>query len=236
MIAELAASTARAGSVLIVDESYACYLPPGDSAAPLTDTVPGLVVLRGVSKGFCCGGLRVGFAVASPGLAARVRAVLPPLAGAALTLDVALELLRHPDPLGPLRARIAEVKPAVEAAARRAGLVVVPADPCVPWIALRVEPAAMDTLAACGLVVKEVPVLRPTLTVTGTAVAGADAAGTAVAGADVAGTAVAGADVAGAGEGGPRVRLARMSVPLSEQRVAGVTAALARAAGLVLRR
>lgn len=200
MIAELAESTARAGSVLVVDESYACYLPPGDSAAPLTDTVPGLVVLRGVSKGFCCGGLRIGFAVASPGLAARVRAVLSPLAGAALTLDAALELLRCPDPLGPLRARIAEVKPTVEAAARQAGLVVVPTDPCVPWIALRIEPAATDTLAACGLVVKEVPVLQP------------------------------------AGACGPRVRLARMSVPMSEQRVAGVTAALARAVGPVQRR
>ncbi len=125
MIAELAASTARAGSVLVVDESYACYLPPGDSAAPLTDSTPGLVVLRGVSKGFCCGGLRIGFAVASPGLAAQVRAVVPPLAGAALTIDVALELLAGPDPFGPLRGWIAEVKPSIEEAARRAGLVVV---------------------------------------------------------------------------------------------------------------
>jgi histidinol-phosphate/aromatic aminotransferase/cobyric acid decarboxylase-like protein len=197
MIAELAAITWRAGAVLVVDESYACYLPPGDSAAWLTDTTPGLVVLRGVSKGFCCGGLRIGFAVASPGLAAQVRTVLPPLAGAALSLDVALELLAGTDPLGPLRARIATVKPAVEAAARRAGLIVEPADPRVPWIALRVDPAARVMLAACGLVVKEVPELGQ--------------------------------------RGAAGECLARMSVPLSEQRVVAVTAALARAADPVLR-
>jgi len=159
MIAELAAATWRAGAVLVVDESYACYLPPGDSAARLTDTTPGLVVLRGVSKGFCCGGLRIGFAVTSPELAAQVRAVLPPLACSALSLDVALELLAGPDPLGPLRDRIAVVKPAVEAAARRAGLTVEPADPRVPWIVLRLDRSARNLLAGCGLVVKEIPEL-----------------------------------------------------------------------------
>lgn len=185
VIAELAAIAWRAGSVLVVDESYACYLPPGDSAAPLTDTTPGLVVLRGVSKGFCCGGLRIGFAVTSAELAAPTRAVLPPLAGAALAIDVAVELLAGPDPLGSLRARISEVKPAVEAAARQAGLAVLPTDPRVPWIALKADPAARATLAERGLVVKYMPEL------------------------------------------GRRGELARMSVPLSEQRVVAVTAALA---------
>lgn len=199
MIAELAAICRRAGSALIVDESYACYLPPDDSVAPLTDTTPGLIVLRGVSKGFCCGGLRIGFAISSPDLAERVREVLPPLAGAALMLDVALELLRPPDSLSSLRARIAVVKPVIQAAARRAGLVEVPADPHVPWIALRLDPAGRARLAACGIVVKEIPELgRPP------------------------------------GDPG-QPSLARMSVPLSEQRVAAACAALASAADLVAR-
>jgi histidinol-phosphate/aromatic aminotransferase/cobyric acid decarboxylase-like protein len=212
-VAELAASTARVGGVLVVDETCGCYLPPGRSAAPLTETVPGLVVLRGVSKGYCCGGLRIGFAVTSPGLAADVRAVLAPLAGSALALDVALELLSQPDPLGPLRARIAEVKPALLAALRRAGLAATPTDEHVPWIALHDDPATRATLAQAGLAVKDVPVLGSP--------AGAD-----VAGADVAGADVAGADAAG---------LLRMSVPLSVPRYDTVMAALAGVAGLVPR-
>jgi histidinol-phosphate/aromatic aminotransferase/cobyric acid decarboxylase-like protein/precorrin-6B methylase 2 len=159
MVAELAASTAQAGGVLVVDEACGCYLPPGSSAAPLTRSVPGLVVLKGVSKGYCCGGLRIGFAVASAGLAARVRAVLAPLAGSALSLDVALELFGQPDPLGPLRERIAEVKPAVQAALRRAGVAIVETDEHVPWIALNGDAATRATLAQAGLAVKDVPVL-----------------------------------------------------------------------------
>jgi histidinol-phosphate/aromatic aminotransferase/cobyric acid decarboxylase-like protein/ubiquinone/menaquinone biosynthesis C-methylase UbiE len=155
-VRELAASAAGVGGVLVVDETCGCYLPPADSCAPLTDTVPGLVVLRGVSKGYCCGGLRIGFAVASPDLAARVRAVLAPLAGSALALEVALRLLRQPDPLAPLRARIAEVKPPAEEAARRAGMAVVATDARVPWIALDGDPATRAALARAGLTVREV--------------------------------------------------------------------------------
>ena len=159
MVAELAASTAQAGGVLVVDEACGCYLPPGNSAAPLTRNVPGLVVLKGVSKGYCCGGLRIGFAVASAGLAKPVRAVLAPLAGSALSLDVALELFGQPDLLGPLRERIAEVKPAVRAALRRAGVAIVETDEHVPWIALNGDAATRATLAQVGLAVKDVPVL-----------------------------------------------------------------------------
>lgn len=162
MVAELAACTARAGGVLVVDETCGCYLPPGHSAAPLTQRVPGIVVMRGVSKGFCCGGLRIGFAVASAGLAARVRAVLAPLAGSALGLDVALALLGQPDQLGSLRARIAEVKPVVLAALRRAGVSIVATDEHVPWIALAGDRATRAKLARAGLTVKEVPVLGST--------------------------------------------------------------------------
>jgi histidinol-phosphate/aromatic aminotransferase/cobyric acid decarboxylase-like protein/ubiquinone/menaquinone biosynthesis C-methylase UbiE len=153
-IAGLAACTAEVGGVLVVDESYGCYRPAGDSAAPLTDSAPGLVVLRGVSKGYCCGGLRIGFAVASADIAPEVRAVLAPLAFGALAFDLALELLAGPDPFGSLRARVAEVKPALEAAVRRAGIEVIGTDKVVPWIALPDDSGTRSALATCGLVAK----------------------------------------------------------------------------------
>jgi histidinol-phosphate/aromatic aminotransferase/cobyric acid decarboxylase-like protein/SAM-dependent methyltransferase len=209
MVAELAASTAQAGGTLVVDETCGCYLPPGTSAAPLTQTVPGLVVLSGVSKGYCCGGLRIGFAVASAGLAAQVRAVLAPLAGSALSLDVALELLSQPDSLGPLRARIAEVKPAVHAALRRAGVAIVETDVHVPWIALNGDAATRATLAQVGLAVKDVPVLRLT---------SGSSQPPGPAGSSGGALGAAGDFPAG---------LLRMSVPLSARRYEAVAAALA---------
>ena len=73
---------------------------------------------------------------------------------------MALRLLRQPDPLARLRARIAEVKPGAEDAARRAGMAVVATDTRVPWIALDGDPATRAALARAGLTVKQV---RPRL-------------------------------------------------------------------------
>ena len=136
MCAALAAATVEAGGVLVVDETCGAYAPPGRSVAPLTDRVAGLIVLRSMSKGYCCGGLRIGFAIASPDQAGAVRAVLAPLAASALALDVALALLCQPDPLAPLRDRIAEVKPEVIALLARAGIATLDTDPVVPWLVL----------------------------------------------------------------------------------------------------
>lgn len=158
-VREIAGACRAAGGLLLVDETCGSYLPPGDSLVPLTDDVPGLVVLRGMSKGWCCGGLRIGFAVAAPGVASRVRAVLAPLAGAAVTIDVALALLRLPDPLAPLRARIAGAKPSAAALLADAGCPPLPTDPAVPWLVL--PPEAGPLLAARGLTPKGVPVRDP---------------------------------------------------------------------------
>ncbi|HEY2576900.1 MAG TPA: aminotransferase class I/II-fold pyridoxal phosphate-dependent enzyme [Streptosporangiaceae bacterium] len=243
MIAELARTTAQAGGVLVVDESCACYLPPGASAAPLTDTSPGLIVLRGISKGYCCGGLRIGFAVASPDLAAAVRAVLPPLAASALSLSVALELLTQPDPLAPLRARIAKVKPVIQAAARRAGLPLTETDQHVPWLALLADPATKATLTRCGLVAKEVPVLPATAAPAAPSASSAPAVPSASSVLSVlsassvlsvpSASSVLSVPSVPSVPSAPQPGLLRMSLPLSAQRLAAVTAALSRAANLV---
>ena len=60
-----AAAATDAGTIVVVDESYASYLGPPESAAALTLEAPNLLVLRSVSKGYCAGGLRVGYVVAS---------------------------------------------------------------------------------------------------------------------------------------------------------------------------
>jgi histidinol-phosphate/aromatic aminotransferase/cobyric acid decarboxylase-like protein/SAM-dependent methyltransferase len=157
----LAGAAADSGGVLVVDETCGGYLGPGQSVAPLTDTAPALVVLRSLSKGYCCGGLRVGFAIASPDAAGAVREVIAPLAAGALALDVALALLRQPDPLADLRARIARVRPRVRAMLAGQALPVLDTDPRLPWLVLAADEAVRDRLRVVGLAAKEVPVLRP---------------------------------------------------------------------------
>ncbi|MCA1705912.1 MAG: aminotransferase class I/II-fold pyridoxal phosphate-dependent enzyme [Actinobacteria bacterium] len=153
----LAEACADVGGALVVDETCASYLEPADSAVPLTGEVEGLVVVRSLSKGYCCGGLRVGFAVCSPGLATAARAVCPPLGVSALPVDVGLALLAvTPDVLVSLRARIAKVKPGFEARLTHHGLDVLPTDPRVPWVALPADDATRTKLAQRGLAGKDV--------------------------------------------------------------------------------
>ncbi|MFY1653067.1 aminotransferase class I/II-fold pyridoxal phosphate-dependent enzyme [Solwaraspora sp. WMMB762] len=157
----VAQACATVGSVLVVDETLGAYLPPDQSAAPLTDELPGTVVIRSMSKGFCAGGLRVGYAVAAPDLADVVRQVAPPLAVSALALDLAAALLTQQDPLAPLRDRIAQVKPYVEEQLVAAGLTPLPTDPRLPWLVLPGDDGVRRILAARGVLAKQVPSLEP---------------------------------------------------------------------------
>ncbi|MFF2364720.1 aminotransferase class I/II-fold pyridoxal phosphate-dependent enzyme [Streptomyces sp. NPDC058122] len=129
------AETARAcGTTVVLDEAYAVYAGPGASCVPAVAEHPNLIVLRSMSKGYCCGGLRVGFAFAAPELTRRLREITPPLGAGGAGLAVALRLLARGDVFGALRNRIAEVKPLVARTLRRAGLKVTEGADCLPWV------------------------------------------------------------------------------------------------------
>ena len=68
----------RAGNgLLVVDESFADLEGDGVGLAPHLPQ-PGLLVLRSLSKGYGLGGVRLGFALAEPTIAASIRAALGP--------------------------------------------------------------------------------------------------------------------------------------------------------------
>jgi cobalamin biosynthesis protein CobC len=75
------------GGVLVVDEAFMDVGPPGASLAP--EIARGnIVVLRSFGKFFGLAGLRLGFALAAPSLAARLAALLGPWAVSAPALAV----------------------------------------------------------------------------------------------------------------------------------------------------
>jgi cobalamin biosynthetic protein CobC len=82
---ELAAMLAAKGGLLVVDEAFADFAEPGLSLAPLLPR-PGVVVLRSFGKAYGLAGLRLGFALAEPAVAERIRAGLGPwpVSGAAV--------------------------------------------------------------------------------------------------------------------------------------------------------
>jgi cobalamin biosynthetic protein CobC len=75
---ELAEALRRRDGILVVDESYADVAPEGTSVA--REVGRNIVVLRSFGKFFGLAGLRLGFALAAPAVAARLDAALGPWA------------------------------------------------------------------------------------------------------------------------------------------------------------
>jgi histidinol-phosphate/aromatic aminotransferase/cobyric acid decarboxylase-like protein len=130
----LARAAAGVGAVVVIDESPAPYLGPAASAATRVGRVGNLVVLRGFTKAYSLGGMRAAFAVASPGVARRVRELVAPMQVGELALAGALRLLEAGDLFGGLRERVRAVKPGVVAALRGAGLAVLDNHADFPWV------------------------------------------------------------------------------------------------------
>jgi histidinol-phosphate/aromatic aminotransferase/cobyric acid decarboxylase-like protein len=146
--------------VVLVDESNANYCPPSFSALALTTEVPNLVVLRGLSKAYGLGSLRVGYAVSSAPLTARIRACVPGLQVSSFSLAVAARVLALGDVAAPLRARIAQRRTALRALlAPWRGDVGVPAGEGLPYLLFDRVPAALASTAAGRRVVTKRHVL-----------------------------------------------------------------------------
>lgn len=109
VIAELC--SAASDGAIFIDESNANYLPWSDSAARLCPDYPNLIVLRGLSKGYGMGSLRLGIAICHPQRSKDVRRLLPALQVASNALHLGAQLLAAPVSwLARLHDRITEAK------------------------------------------------------------------------------------------------------------------------------
>jgi histidinol-phosphate aminotransferase len=137
---ETVAGLARPGRLLVVDEAFADTVPGEPYSLAARRDLPGLVVLRSLTKTWGLAGLRVGYLLGEPETVARLAAVQPlwPVSGPALAAAAACA--------GPTAVAAEEVI-ARELAARRdhlvAGLrklsgVTVPGEPASSFVLIRV--------------------------------------------------------------------------------------------------
>lgn len=146
---ELGEALARAGVTLLIDESNANYLPPAASTVHLLSSLPNLIVLRGVSKAWGLGSLRMGLCLSSPALRNRLRQRIPPLLNPSLTLRIVYEVLMAGDSTAALRARIQQQKH--RAIALFAGWPVIPSCEAMPYLFLPpCQAAALQTRGING--------------------------------------------------------------------------------------
>jgi histidinol-phosphate aminotransferase len=101
MLAEKAQAT---GWLLVVDEAYQAFA--GTDARPLARENGQVAILRTFSKSWCLGGIRTGYLLASPGVAAVVRALVPPFCIPAHTSAIIRTVLESPGYVAPLVERL----------------------------------------------------------------------------------------------------------------------------------
>ncbi len=106
---EVLAERARArDALLVVDEAYHAFA--GTDARPLARANPNVAVLRTFSKSWCLGGIRSGYLLGSPRVAAVTRALLPPFCIPAHTGAILLTALEAPGYVATLCARVRAVR------------------------------------------------------------------------------------------------------------------------------
>lgn len=111
------ASLAQEGRVVLVDEAFMDFVP-GEPESLAGERLPGVVVLRSLTKILAVPGLRVGYALAEAGLAKRLREARQAWAVNALALVAAREATA--ERLAPIAARAQEDRAALAGALRRA--------------------------------------------------------------------------------------------------------------------
>jgi histidinol-phosphate aminotransferase len=103
-VARLAARASARGWLLVVDEAYHAF--SGTDARPLARENPSVAILRTFSKSWSLGGLRAGYLLGSPRVAAVARALVPPFCIPAHTAAVLLSVLEAPAYVALLVARV----------------------------------------------------------------------------------------------------------------------------------
>jgi histidinol-phosphate/aromatic aminotransferase/cobyric acid decarboxylase-like protein len=130
-------------------------LVPGEPGSLVRELLDDVVVVRSLTKALAVPGLRVGYAVAAPALAARLRAVRPPWSANALALAALEAAAARTDEIARIAARAA-----AERADLAAGLAAIPGVRVWPGAAnfCLVEvadgPAVVAALRARGIAVR----------------------------------------------------------------------------------
>ena len=149
---------ARPGRVLVVDEAFGDAVAGEPASLAARQDLPGVLVVRSLTKTWGLAGLRVGYLLAGPELVARLAAAQPPWPVNSLALE-ALVACSQPDAVAwadTQARRVAAWRASLAAALDQLpGVAVVP-DGRAPFLLLRVRDATLvrDRLRGLGIVIR----------------------------------------------------------------------------------
>lgn len=153
-VEEVASTT---DGVLVVDEAY--FETSGVTALPLIDSMPNVVVVRSLSKGFGLAGARVGYALAGAAISDALRRVRPPGSISVVSAGLGAQALRDVDGLRQRVRQVNDERLRLHRQLRALGLEV--ADSAANFLLVRIGRSAAPALLKRGLVVRTFPTTSP---------------------------------------------------------------------------
>jgi cobalamin biosynthetic protein CobC len=141
------------GGLLVVDEAFMDVGPPGTSLAGDIDR-GNIVVLRSFGKFFGLAGLRLGFALAAPDLAAKLTASLGPWAVSSPALAIAQQALSDADWIDTTRLRLASAAEKLDQLLAQAGVEVIGGTSLFRLVRTRRANAIFQHLGSSGIIVR----------------------------------------------------------------------------------
>jgi cobalamin biosynthetic protein CobC len=152
-VLDLHARLAPRGGMLIVDEAFADFDGAAESLSPVLPA-SGAVVLRSFGKAYGLAGLRLGFAIASPDIARRLRAALGPWPISGPAIAIGARALADSDWLGATRARLSKDRARLDALLERAGFRFLGGTPLFSLAGREDASAAFKRLLAAGILAR----------------------------------------------------------------------------------
>jgi cobalamin biosynthetic protein CobC len=146
----------RDGGLLVVDESFVDLEGDGLSVVPHLPR-PGLLVLRSLSKGYGFGGLRLGFALGAPTLAASIRSRLGPWRVSGPAVEIGAKALSDRDWRNAIKRRLAEDVARLDVLLTESGLILLGGTALFRLVASEKASALHDRLGQHGILVRAFP-------------------------------------------------------------------------------
>jgi cobalamin biosynthetic protein CobC len=146
----------RQNGILVVDEAFMDVGPDGASLAGAVER-GNIVVLRSFGKFFGLAGLRLGFAIAAPRIAARLRSWLGPWAVSGAAIAVAQPALADRTWAGVMRSRLASEAMRLDELLDRSGLEVIGGTSLFRLVRTPAAAELYQSLGCAGIIVRSFP-------------------------------------------------------------------------------
>lgn len=145
----------KQGKIIIIDESNMNYYPIEESIINKVSKTDNLIVLKGFSKGYVAGGLRIGIVLCSSNLSSNLQQLIPPLQVSMASLKMAIRLLLLGDIFSQDKSFLFKTKSQIISKLQEKNVPLIDSQNPIPWVIIEdVQNIWEERLKSVGILSK----------------------------------------------------------------------------------